>query len=157
MGRMYSAVLDAVSVSAVADLFFLAAPTDAVVVVHEIKISQDAGETSEQLPLMVFRTTTDNSAVGTANTPNPLQVGDPAFGGTVRTNITGGSLSAETTLLWRDSQNVLNGWHYLPTPETRPVLSPIAGTAGRLSIKLDAAPTAALTFSGYVIFEEIGG
>ena len=153
MGRMYTAVLDGVSVSAVADLFWIAAPSDACVVIHEINITQDTSETSEQLPLNVFRTATDNAAQGTANTPNPLDVGSPAFGGTVRTIITGGSLSAETTMLVRESQNILNGWSILPTPECRIVLSP----SGRLAVKLDAAPAAALPISGRIVFEEIGG
>jgi len=153
MGRMYTAVIDGISVSAVADLFWLAAPADACVVVHEIVVTQDTSESSEQLPLNVFRTATDNSGNGTANTPAPLEVGDPAFGGTVRTNITGGSLSAETTMLHRESQNILNGWHILPTPECRIVLSP----SGRMAVKLDAAPSAALPISARIVFEEIGG
>jgi hypothetical protein len=155
MGRKYTAVLDAVSISAVCDIFFLAAPSDAVVVLHEVAITQDQSETSEQLPLNIFRTATDNSANGTSNTPAPLEAGDAAFGGTVRTNITAASLSAETTMLARSSQNVLGGWHFLWTPETRPVLSP----SGKLAVKVDAAPGGGngLTFSGYLTFEEIGG
>ena len=154
MGRMYTAVLDAQSVAAVCELFFIAAPADAVIVIHEIKISQDTSETSEQLPLNIFRTATDQAAKGSANTPAPLQVGNPAFGGTVRTNIlTADTFATETTMLSRDSQNVLNGWHFLPTPEMRPVLSP----SGRLVVKLDAAPSASIPLSGHIIFEEIGG
>ncbi len=137
MGRMYTASLDALSVAAVCELFFLAAPSDAVVEIHEIVITQDTSETSEQLPLNVFRTATNQSAKGASNAPAPLEVGDPAFGGTVRTNIlTAETFAAETTMLMRQAQNVLNGWHILPTPETRIRLSP----GGYLCIKLDAAP-----------------
>lgn len=154
MGRLYSAVMDAQAVAAVCELFFIAAPADACVRVHEIVITQDSSETSEQLPLNVFRTATDQGAKGTANTPAPLSGGDPAFGGTVRTNIlTAETFATETTMLLRQSQNVLNGWHILPTPETQIVLSP----SGRLCIKLDAAPAASIPISGYVVFEEIGG
>jgi hypothetical protein len=154
MGRRYTAALDALSVSAVCELFNVIAPADAVVAIHEVSITQDAGETSEQLPVRIFRTATDQSAKGSANTPSPLEVGDAAFGGTVRTNVlTAETFATETTMLFCQSQNVLNGWHWLWTPETRPILSP----SGKLCVKLDAAPAAALTFSGYVIFEEIGG
>lgn len=154
MGRMYSAVLDAQAVAAVCELFFIAAPSDAIVVIHEISITQDGSETSEQLPLNVFRTATDQAAKGAANTPAPLQSGDAAFGGTVRTNIlTAETFATETTMLLRQSQNILNGWQILPTPECRIVLSP----SGMLVIKLDAAPSASINISGYVIFEEIGG
>jgi hypothetical protein len=83
-----------------------------------------------------------------------LEVGSAAFGGTVRKYITSG-LSAETTLLFSATFNALNGFHWLATPESRIVLSPTAGTAGRLAIKLDQAAT--LTMSGYVVLEEIGG
>lgn len=157
-GRRYAAMIDAVSVSAVTDLFWIGCPTDAVTYIEEIFISQDASETSEQLPLNVFRTTTDNSAQGTSNTPAPLEVGDPAYGGTVRTNITGASLSAETTPVLRQSQNILNGWHLKGSyEEPLLILTPAAATAGRCAIKLDAAPGSAISISGYVVLREIGG
>jgi hypothetical protein len=154
MGRLYTAVMDAQAVAAVDELFFVAAPADAVVVIHEVVITQDTSETSEQMPVNIFRTATDQAAKGTANTPAPHQVGDPAFGGVVRTHIlTAETFATETTPLFRQSQNVLNGWHWLWTPETRPVLSP----SGRLVVKLDVAPAASLPISGYITFEEIGG
>lgn len=154
MGRMYSAIIDGLSVSAICELFAIIAPSDAVVKIHEIVITQDTSETSEQLPLNIFRTATDQSAKGSAVTPASFQPGDAAFGGTVRSNIlTAEGFATETTMLMRQSQNVLNGWHIFPTPETQIVISP--GTS--LVIKLDAAPGSALPISGYVIFEEIGG
>lgn len=157
MGMLYTAVMDAVSVSAAADLFWIGAPADSIVIIHEIRVTQAAQETSEQLNLKIFRTTTDQSAVGTSITPNPLEVGFAAAGSTVRSNITGGSLSTISTLLWEDSQNLINGWHYLPTPEIRIILSPTAGTAGRLAVRLATAPAAAITVTATITFEEIGG
>ena len=154
MGRMYVAPLDAVSVGAVCELFYIAAPADAVVRIHEIKITQDTSEISEQIPLRIFRTVTDQAAKGASITPPPLSVGDPAFGGTVRSNIlTAETFATETTMLLSESQNMLNGFHVLPTPECRIDLSP----SGKLVVKLDAAPSASFPISGYMIFEEIGG
>jgi len=151
---MYSVVMDAQAVAEVCELFYIQAPADAVVRIHEIVITQDDSVTSEQLPLNVFRTATDQSAKGTANTPAPLQEGDAAFGGVARTNILAAeSLAAETTMLLRQSQNILNGWHILPTPETQIAVSP--GEA--IVVKLDAAPGTSINISGYVLFEEIGG
>jgi len=155
MGRLYYATIDAQSITAVTDVFWIGSPTDAVTVLHEISITQDESETSLQVPLRVFRTTTDNSANGTGVTPAPTRSGDVAYGGMVRSIITGGSLSAETTPLWSMSQNALNGWFWLPIPEARIYLSPTAGTAGRVAIKIDAVVT--LTISGYIVIEEIGG
>ena len=157
LGRLYYASLDAIAVSVVTDLFWVGSPTDAITVIEEILITQETLETSEQLPLRVFRTTTDNSAAGTGGVVNPAEVGSPAYGGVVRHNISGGSLSAETTPLFSIAQNILNGWHWLPTPEHRIVLTPAAGTAGRLAVKLDTAPGSGLTVSGYMVLREIGG
>ena len=151
---MYAAVLDAQEVEAVCELFYIAAPADAIVKIHEIVVTQDDRETSEQLPLNIFRTATDQGAKGDSNTPAPLESGDAAFGGTVRTNIlAAATLATETTMIMRQAQNILTGWNLLPTPETRIVISP----SGRLCIKLDAEPTNSINISGYVIFEEIGG
>jgi len=151
---MYTVPLDALSVAVVAELWFVTAPADSAVVLHEVVITQDTSETSEQLPVIIFRTATDQSAKGTSKTPAPLKAGDAAYGGVVRSYIvTGDTFATETTPLYRQSQNVLGGWHFLFTPETRPVISP----STYLCIKLDAAPTAALPISGYIILEEIGG
>jgi hypothetical protein len=151
---MYTVPLDALSVAVVAELWYLAAPADAIVILHEVRITQDTSETSEQLPINIFKTATDQAAKGTSKTPVPLETGNAAFGGVCRSYIvTADTFATETTPLFRQSQNVLNGWHWLFTPETRPVLSP----SERLCIKLDAAPTAALPISGCIIFEEIGG
>jgi hypothetical protein len=156
MGRRYVAPVEALSVaqSAAVELWFVKAPSDAVVVLHEVVVTQDASETSEQLPLEIFRTATDQSAKGSSITPAPLESGDAAFSGTVRSNIlTGDTFATKTTALFRQSQNVLGGWHMLWTPETRPVVSP----SGQLVVKLPVGPGAALTVSGYIVFEEIGG
>ncbi len=154
MGRIYTVIIDALAVAAIEEIFFIAAPADSVVVIHEVSITQDTSETSEQLPLNIFRTATDQSAKGTAATPHPMHVGDAAFGGVVRTGIVAAdTLATETLPMFRQSQNQLNGWHILWTPETRPVISPSAF----LCIKIDVAPSASIPVSGYVTFEEIGG
>lgn len=157
IGRIYYASFKGISHTVITDLFFIEAPTDALVLIHEIKITNRDQETSEQLPIELFRTTTANAAAGTGVTPAPRNVGDPAFGGTVRRLITGGSLAAATTDLLSHGENVLNGWHWLPTPDGQLVLSPVAATGGRLNVKLAVAPAAAILLDGYVLLEEIGG
>lgn len=148
-GRMYTVIMDAQSISTADDLMRISAPADACVVIHHVKITQDAGETSEQLPIQFQRSTTDGT--GTAVTARPLSKGDAAFGGTAVV-----ALTVDTTLdviLWREGQNVLNGWEWVATPEERIVISP----SGRFVIRLDAAPAAALTFTITAVIEEIGG
>jgi hypothetical protein len=149
MGRMYTALMDATSISAADDLMRISAPSDAVVKIHEVLLTQDASETSEMLPVQLQRSSTDGT--GTSTTPEKLEGSDAAFGGTVVR-----ALTADTTIsgvpISRMAQNVLNGWHWLFTPEMRPVVAP----SGRFVVRLDTAPTAALTLTLVVTFEEIG-
>ena len=149
MGRLYSALMDAVSVSAARDLLRLSAPADAVVVIHEVTVSQEASETSEQVAIQLMRASTDGT--GTTATARALEAGDAAFGGTVVTNLTVDTTAGD--ILRREAANLLAGYRYLPTPETRPVISP----SGRFVVRLEDAPAAAQTMTVEVILEEIGG
>lgn len=153
MGRMYSATFEEVAVTAAQDLFEINAPSDAVVVVHAVHVSQssDAGDAqSEQLNVLIHRGSTSGSG-GSTPTAAPLSLGDPAFGGTVEANNT--SQSTEGTQLHSETFNVMAGLSIIWTPETRPVISP----SGRLIIELQTAPADSLTMSGTVYFEEVGG
>jgi hypothetical protein len=152
-GQIYYAVLDGTSVSAICDLFYIKPPSSRAVVIHEVVVTQETSETSEQLPLKLFRTATDNSAQGSANTPAKGSPGFASAASTVRTVITGGNLATETEVLSVEGQNVLGGWAFLPTPEMRPVLAP--GGNGFV-VKLKTAPTGAIPISGRMVFEEIG-
>lgn len=150
MGRMYTVVADAIAVAAADDLLRISAPSDAAVILHEVLVTQEAQETSEQLAVQIQRSSTDGT--GTAVVPEQLELGDPVFGGTCSRTIT-----VDTTIdglpIWRSGQNVLNGWHYLPTPEGRPTISP----SGRIVVRMDTAPAASMTVNTYALFEEIGG
>jgi hypothetical protein len=147
---MYSAVFEEVAVTAAQDLFEIVAPADSVVIIHGFEISQSSDTDSEGLSLLVHRGSTSGSG-GSTPTPAPMNVGDAAFGGTVEANNT--SQSTEGTQLHAAAFNVLSGYAWIPTPETRPVLSP----SGRIIIELQTAPADSLTMSGTVYFEEIGG
>lgn len=156
-GREYNSVIDGVAATTAIEFFFLSCPSDAVVFLTELCITQDTIEISEQLPLKLWRTATANEAVGTANTPNATEVGNPAFGGTARTMLPAAS-SAVTTLIRRDSQNILNGWLWKGSwEEPLLILGPTAGVASRCAIGLHTAPAASTTFSGYMKFIEVGG
>lgn len=148
MGRMYSVLMDAQSISAAKDLIRISAPSDAILLIHEVIVVQDASETSEQLPFQLQRASTDGT--GSSYTAKLLEASDAAFGGTAVTNLTADTTAGD--ILLRTSVNVLSGWHYLPTPESRIVIPP----SGRFVVRLDAAPAAALTMTVTVIFEEIG-
>jgi len=148
MGRFYTVVMKANSVSIAKDLMTVSAPATSVVVLHQAVLSQDASETSEQLPMQIHRV--GNDGQGTVVTARKTLAGDAAFGGTSNVNLT--TDTTEGDILWRESQNILNGWNYFPTPEMRFTIPP----DNEIAIRLDTAPTAALTLTLSAVIEEIG-
>lgn len=153
MGRIYTGVFEQVAVTAVQDLFELVAPSDAVVAVHALYLSQntDVGDgEAEALPILIHRGSTSGSG-GTTPTARPMNVGDAAFGGTLEVNNT--SQSTEGNQILAIDWNIRAPLEIVWTPETRPILSP----SGRINVELQAAPTDSITCNGTLIFEEIGG
>lgn len=155
MGRVYSATFSGVTVSAAQDFFSLQAASNKPCIIHEVHITQDADETSQQLVVQLKRmpATWTVGSGGAAVTPGPMTATDTAAGATVRRNdTTVGTTSGTAVTLRRSGDNVLNGWHWVFTPETRPVF--INGEA--LVVHLPNAPGAGIAMSGELIFEEIG-
>ena len=153
MGRMYAAAFEQVAITAIQDVFQILAPTDSVVIVHEIHITQssDAGDAqSEQLPILIHRGSTNGSA-GSTPTPTPLHLGDAAAGTVVEANNT--TQGTEGTFLHAESFNVMAGFHYVPTPDARHIVSP----SDLYHVELQAAPADSITADGVIIFEELGG
>ena len=154
MGRMYTASFGGVAVTAIQDLFEVNAPSDATVAIHSIAVGQssDYGDSeAEGLRVQISRAPTASGTGGSTLTPRPHEEGDAAFGGTVEANNTGQATG--TVTIHEDTFNVQAGWAYKPTPEERIVISP----GGRLVVELPVAPGEALTMSGSITFEEIGG
>lgn len=155
---IYTASFDEVAVSAVQDLFEILAPSDACLVIHQINLSQssDAGDAeSEQLHVTIRRVTgapTSGSGGSTA-TPAAREGGQAASGSTVEINNTTQLTGGTNTVLWAESFNVMAGFNYLPVPEDRLVISP----STRLLVELETAPGDAVTMSGNVVFDEVGG
>ena len=154
MGRMYTASFGGVAVTAIQDLFELNAPSDSVVALHAISVTQssDAGDSeAEMLRVQISRSTGTSGSGGTTLTARPHNVGDAAFGGTAEANNT--TQATTTTVVREETFNVQIGWFYRPAPEERIILSP----GGALVVELPTAPADALTMSGSITFEEIGG
>lgn len=153
-GRMYSASFSAVSVSAAQDFFELQAPATCVVVLHSVDITQDVAETSEQLPVSIIRVPATITSGSGGSSVTPVQIhATAAAGTTVEANNTSVATTSGTLLtIDRRGDNMLNGWHWLWTPESRPVIAP----SGMIVVRLGTAPAGATTMSGTVIFEEIG-
>ncbi len=147
--RVYSVVMNQISVSAAKTLISVVAPSTAIVVLLRAWITQDASETSEQLPILIQR----GSAIGTgtAATPDKFEPGDPVAASTVKTNLTVEPTYTGNPFV-NESFNVLNGFLYVPMPEERIILPP----SGVVGMRLDANPAAALTMSAGFVFGEIG-
>jgi len=144
--------MDAVAVTAAKDLLRLSAAADTVLRIHEVKVTQetDAGDAeSEQLAIQLQRSST--TGTGTAATPEALDPGLAAASATAVVDLT-----ADTTIsgapLHREAQNVMAGWHWLFTPEMRPVI----GGQGHFVVRLDQAPADSITMSLTCVFEELG-
>ena len=156
MGRMYSASFTIASAAATIDFVEIVAPATAVVVIHEIHITQDTLETSEQLPGVDSAGARDGDLWfrwGCGHAAQDRRGADAAAASTVEAgNTTVATTSGTLETIRRLAENILNGWHWVFTPETRIVVPP----SGMVVVRLLTAPTAALAVSGELIFEEIG-
>lgn len=155
MGRIYTAVFSGVSVSAVQDLFELTAAATNVVRIHEVHITNDESEVSQQLPvtLKYIPATATSGSGGASVTPRKTERGDAAATTTVERNNTSRATSSGTIEeIRRSAENVLNGWHWIFAPEQRPTIAP----SGMMVVGLETAPTGAMPLSGEIVFEEIG-
>jgi hypothetical protein len=153
MGRIYTAVFQDVTVSAVQDLFELTCPATGMAVVHSVRVGQitllgDAN--AGMLEIGLTRRTAGGSGGTGGITPSPHHEGGPTCGLTVDINHTTTDDSGATVVLL-DVFNIQAGWLYVPTPEERVWIPP----SGILSVELHDAPASATSMSGSITFEEI--
>lgn len=160
MGMRYSGVFSDVAVSAAQDFFELLAPTDAAIIVHSVRIGQssDAGDAQAEMlaiEMVSGRGTVTSGSGGSTPTPGALEKGFAASGATLEANNTTRMAVGTGTLVTvlEDTFNVQVGWLYQPVPEERIVITP----GDRLTVALPSAPADALTMSGTIVWEEIGG
>jgi hypothetical protein len=150
---MYSVSFEEVSVAsadAPQDLFNLLAAAGKPLIVHEVRIGNTDGETSEQWSILVHRGTTAGTG-GSTPTPRPLDPSGAAAGFTARVN-DDTTQATEGLILLADGFNVLNGWIWIPTPECRPM---VAGST-RIVVELQTATVTTILLSGAMIVEEMG-
>lgn len=154
MGVVYTAQFQAVAVSVAQDLFEILAPTARAIRLLEAKITQHSDTDSEQLRFAVKRTTGAPTSGSGGSTPTPVSsVPGITYSGTVEANNTTRITGGTTTVLEEHSENILNGWHYLPDDIA---VHEFEG-ATRCIVGLEAAPADPLTVDGYVRFEVVGG
>ncbi len=145
--RMYSVSFADVAVSAIQDIFQLSAASNVGVRIHQVRIGCEA-TVSEALRIRIARATAGTVTGGP--TPRQLDTGFAAADSSWDIN----DLTPLTigNILWEDWFNLVTGFNYFPTPETRPFIP----GGGLFVINAPVAPAAAVDMSGTVIFEEIG-
>jgi hypothetical protein len=148
--RLYTLTGLIASVTAAKDLIRLTAAGTRSIILVRSSFTQDTSETSEQLPVSLYRATT--AGTGTAATAQPHTPGDPAFGGSAVVDLTADTTKSPATPIWSESQNVLGGWLYQPALEERPELP----GAGIFAWRLETAPAAALPIRYHITFLEVG-
>jgi len=153
----YAVTFDEVAVSAQQDLFDIAPAANRPIIIHEIVITQssDVSEAQEEwLHLRFVRGFATVGSGGTTMTPVPLSVVDSATGATCRINDTSKAVvgAGTTEVLRSDNFMIRSGYYYLPTPESRII---VTATSTRFVVQLNTTPTDALTMSGTLIFEEL--
>jgi hypothetical protein len=156
MGRIYTVFFSAVAVTAVQDLFEIVAPSDAVVALHDISLTQvsEAGDAAEEgLAILLKSGQTTSGSGGTTPTPVPKDFGDAAFGGTVEANNTTKASAGTIVTHHAWNWNIRIPFEKVFTPETRPILSP----SRRMTLELNTTPADSITISGFITLEEIGG
>jgi len=158
MGPLYFIPFQAVEVSAAQDLFEVLSVASRHLCLHEAKVTQssEAGDTEAEMLRFVLKRGSGSytsGSGGTSPTEVPLNSDSPAFGGTSEANNTGEAVAGagSLTVLWEMDEHVANGLHYLPAPEHRPIFKDDEA----IILNLAAAPSDAITMSGYLLVEEI--
>jgi len=148
-GRMYSLIMDAISITAAKDLISYTVPADVAFILHEVNVTQEDVETSDSGAIQIHFAS-GVAGVGTAATPRALNDGNSvAAGGTALVNLT--TDETEGNLVARRGFNVLGQMHYLPTPASQIVV----GGQGIIVVRSDVALTA-VKLTAEMIFELLG-
>ena len=157
MGRMYTVVFSAVSLSAAQDLFEISPADDKPCKIKGISLAQtgvaDVGDAQEEmLKLDVIRGHTTSGSGGGSYTPGPLNPSDTAAGFAAEINNTTIAASGTTKTLHSSAWNVRGTYDFWWPDETEPTATQANTT---MVVRMATAPADAITVSGtlYVIEE----
>lgn len=141
------------TVSAAQDLLEFVAPSDAVVLIHEVHIGQSsdgASSDSEMLQVSVIRAHSTSGSGGGSATVTPLEAGQAAAGGTYERNNTTQATGGSPVTVFATAFNVLSGLAHVFDP-------PIVVSPGVRCVLTVSAPADALTMSANALIDELGG
>ncbi len=149
MGRMYTVTGQIATWTAAGDIVEINAPATEIVILHSVQVTQSTSEVDDSTEIRISRFATSGSG-GATPTANPMEVGDPAFGGTIEEANTTDASGTETEL-YSEGISLLAGFQKIWTPEMRPVIPP----SGRIVVKTIVA-VASITLNYVIEFEEVG-
>jgi hypothetical protein len=150
-GGCYVAQMTAVSVSTAITLVQVKAGAAPLQLVR-CWVSQSSSVTNAMQRIGIVR----KSVAATVTSFTPLETNDSslnslAVGGTAATGITATAEGTDSVTLFPDAFSILNGWLWFPTSERERVSVPPSGIIG---IKFLAAPSAAITVTAGICWEE---
>ena len=152
--RLYAVTLDNISVAAAQDLFEIATPATTGCTLLGLFVGQTTRQgdaQAEMLRWLVIRGATTTGSGGATITAAPgLSPGVGAWSSTVKRNNTTLATGGTPQIMHADCFNVQAGIAHWWTPETMIECAP----SSRLVINLPEAPSAAMTVSATLYFEE---
>ena len=118
----------------------ISVPANCAIEISRIEVNQSTITTSAATRIQLLRKSA--AATVTSATPVPLSEGMQAskcVGGTGATGITATVEGTDSTVLWENGFNIVNGTLYLPPPEARILIGP----SEIIGLKFPTAPTSA--------------
>jgi hypothetical protein len=140
------------AVTSAITLVQIAAGSSAGLQILEVRLAQSSSTTSTMLPIQINRKSA--AATVTSFTPlltNPNDAAAKAVGGSTATGVNASGEGTDGDILVQDVWNYLSGWLYQPIPEQRVQVAP----SGIIALKLPVAPTASITLTATVTFQEL--
>jgi len=154
MGLMYSAVFQAVAVTAAQDLLSLLTTSACPIKVHYFSCGQtsDVGDAAEEiLRIRIQRGMTTVGSGGTAPAAVPLLRGGRTGLSTPRANDTTAASGGTIEQVWEEPWNIRAPYIWMPTP----AIQVDCAVSMRVAFNLVAAPADSLTMSGTIVWEEL--
>lgn len=147
---MYTCAFDNISVTndADQDVWLLTAPANRALILHWFEL-YSALASAEFTRMRLLRRTTAGSG-GSSATVNPLRSVSATVAATVTQLVTAPGTAGAVLMAWQFAQ--ISPQISLPTPETRVWIPP----SGMLALHLQTAVATTRTWSGFLVFEEVG-
>lgn len=143
---------DSFSATSAKTLMLLETPSDLVMELLSVDVTNEDNDTAEQIDVGIYHVTTKGSPTGTSVTPAKTEQGDQASSVTCTSNLSAEPTTYESVAVDRKGTTNLAGYHFIPREEEKVYVSP----SKLIGIKLVTA-IASTTLAVQVKFREIGG